>query len=173
MAKTPLEVSPTTIGALDAAHNVAQTPLPGGAGSRRQQVGDDLGVAGGCEGIALLLQVVPQYLGVHQIAVVPQGQWPAGALQVEGLGVLKPARAFGGIAGVAYGDLAGQIGEVGLIEHLRDKAHAGAEMDFPTVGSGYARAFLPSMLEGIQAVESNPGYVFPWRVDAEDSAGLS
>jgi hypothetical protein len=74
---------------------------------------------------------------------------------------------------VAYGDMAGQVGQVGLIEHLRDKAHAGAEVDFAAVGGGYARAFLPSMLKGVQAVKGNPGYVFPWRIDAEDAAGLS
>jgi hypothetical protein len=28
------------------------------------------------------------------------------------------------------------------------------------------------MLKGIQTVEGDPGYVFPWRVDAEDAAGL-
>ena len=74
---------------------------------------------------------------------------------------------------MAYGDVAGQIGQVGLVEHLRDKAHAGAEMNLLAIGSGYARAFLASMLKGIEAVEGNPGYVFPWRVDAEDAAGLS
>jgi hypothetical protein len=74
---------------------------------------------------------------------------------------------------VAYGDVAGQIGQGGLIEHLRDEAHAGAEMNLATVGGGYTGAFLASMLKGIQAVEGDPGYVFPWRVDAEDAAGLS
>jgi hypothetical protein len=46
-------------------------------------------------------------------------------------------------------------------------------MNLAAVGGGYACAFLASMLEGIQAVEGDPGYVFPWRVDAEDAAGLS
>jgi hypothetical protein len=69
--------------------------------------------------------------------------------------------------------VAGQVGEVGLIEHLRDKAHAGAEMNLAAVGGGYAGAFLASMLKGIQAVEGDSGYVLAWRVDAEDAAGLS
>jgi hypothetical protein len=73
---------------------------------------------------------------------------------------------------VAYGDVAGQIRQVGFIEHLRDEAHAGAEMNYLVVASGYARAFLPSMLEGVQAIEGDAGYVFPSREDAEDATGL-
>jgi hypothetical protein len=74
---------------------------------------------------------------------------------------------------VAYGDMAGQIGQIGLIEHLGNETHAGAEMNSLAIGGGYACAFLPAMLKGIQAVEGDPGYVFPRREDAEDAAGLS
>jgi hypothetical protein len=45
-------------------------------------------------------------------------------------------------------------------------------MNYLVVASGYARAFLPSMLEGVQAIEGDAGYVFPSREDAEDATGL-
>ena len=71
-------------------------------------------------------QLVAQLGGVHQVAVVADAELAVRALDEQRLRVLDPARAGGRVADVADGDVAGQRGELGLVEDVGDLAHARA-----------------------------------------------
>jgi hypothetical protein len=73
---------------------------------------------------------------------------------------------------VAYGDVAGEMAQVLLIEDLGDEAHSEVEVETVAVGCGYACALLPPVLERIESEEGDPGDVLPGSVDSEDAAGL-
>ena len=96
-----------------------------------------------------------------------------GAVDADGLGVLLAAGAGGGVAGVADGDVAGKVAEVVLLEDLGDEAHAAVHVDAEAVGGGDAGALLAAVLQGVDAVEGDAGYVFIGCVDAEDAALLA
>ncbi len=123
--------------------------------------------------MALFLEVVAQDLGVDQVAVVTHGERAVSAFDANGLGVLFAAGACRRVAGVADGDMAGKIAEVVLFEDLGDEAHAAVHVDPEAVGGGDAGALLAAVLEGVDAVEGDAGYVFIRRVDAEYAALLS
>jgi hypothetical protein len=86
--------------------HVADAPLPGSAVRRRQHLSNDLGIGGGLEHVALLLQVVAQHRGVHQVAVMAQSQGPAWPFYIDGLGIFDTVGPGGGVARVPGGDIA-------------------------------------------------------------------
>jgi hypothetical protein len=135
-----------------------------------EDAGRHLGVGGGGELVTLFLKVGAQDVGVDKVAVVSEGELAIRALNTEGLGVLDTAGAGGGVAVVAYRDVAGEVTEVFLIEDLGDEAHSEVEVDAVSVGCGYTCALLPSVLERIESVESDPGDVFAGSIDPEDAA---
>ena len=161
------------VGAGERLHRVRGALEPVRARGGREQLGGDLGVGGAGELVALVFEVVAQELGVDDVAVVAQRERAVGAVDADGLGVLLAAGAGGGVAGVADGDVAGEVAEVVLLEDLRDEAHAAVHVDAEAVGGGDAGALLAAVLEGVEAVEGDAGDVFVRRVDAEDAALLS
>jgi hypothetical protein len=139
-------------------------------------VGEDAGhhlrVGGSGELVPLFLQVGAEEISIDKITVVGEGKLAVGALHAEGLGILDAAGAGGGVAVVAYRDVAGEMTKVFLIEDLGDETHSEVEVDAVSVGCGYACALLPSVLERIESIEGDPGDVFAGSIDPEDAAIL-
>ena len=74
---------------------------------------------------------------------------------------------------MADGDVAGEVAEVLFVEDLGDEAHAGAGVDLVAVCGGDAGAFLAAVLQGVDAVEGDAGYVFAGGVHPEDATFLA
>ena len=77
----------------------------------RDQLDDDLRVAGRLEVGALAFELVPQIAEVDQVAVVRDGDQAPGRIDADGLRIQQGGVAGGRIASVADGQLAGQLGE--------------------------------------------------------------
>ena len=165
-------------------HTMEQPLLPGGAGGVNQLVGNHFGIGGGGKAAGpLFLQLPLQLGGVDDVAVVGQGQPPGPALDQQGLGVAKLAGAGGGVAGMADGKLAIQGQKVPFPENLGNEAHIHMDVNIPAIGGGDAGAFLPPVLEGQDAKESDPagggsGQInahytarFPWVVKRPSELG--
>ena len=120
--------------------------------------------------VPVVLEFFVEALGVDQVAVVGEGQRAVRAFDVDRLGVLLLAGAGGGVAGVADGDVAGEVAEVVLIEDLGDEAHARADVESWSVSGGDSGAFLAAVLECVDAVEGGAGYVLARGVHPEDAA---
>ena len=60
-----------------------------------------------------------------------------------------------------------------LIEDLGDQSHACLDVQLATVGGADAGAFLPTMLQGVDAVERLDRDIDLGRPDAEDAARFS
>ncbi len=121
----------------------------------------------------LLLEVITEELSVDQVAVVAHRQRAVSTLDPHRLGVLLTAGTGGRVACVADRYVPWEISEVVLLEHLRDEPHSAVEMNSVPISRRDASALLAAVLQGIDAVEGNAGYVFIRRVDAEDAAFLS
>src|SRR5690606_16553246 len=95
------------------------------------------------------------------VAVVGKGNWFVRVLVVDDdwLRVAGERAAGGAIARVANGNVSAEVGEVFLVEHLGDEAHAGAEGEVFSVAGCDAGAFLAPVLEGVQPIERKPCYV--------------
>jgi hypothetical protein len=115
------------------------------------ELDDDLGVGGGLEVGAVALQAGAHIAQVDQVAVVGDGDQPLGGVDADGLGVEQRRVAGGGVAGVADGHLAGQLGENVVGEDLRDQAHALDVGQMLAVGGGDAGRLLAAMLQGVEA----------------------
>ncbi len=135
-----------------------------------QQGRDDLGVGGALEDVPVLDQTRPQFVGVHQVAVVGQGDERAVAGAGEGLGVAHLAGAGGGVAHVAYGQLPGQRLQDRLLEHLGDEPHVLVDDEPGAVGDGDAGGLLPAMLQGEESEEGETGDIHLGSVDGEHPA---
>ncbi len=96
-------------------------------------------------------------VGVDEIAVMADGDLAARTIDDDRLRVFERARAGGGIADVADGARAGQLGQFVLVEDLRDEPHAVMALEFALlVAMGDdARAFLPAMLQGVEPEEGD------------------
>ena len=71
------------------------------------------------------------------------------------------------------GDVTAKVGEVFLIEHLGNEAHASAEGEVFSVAGGDACTFLPPVLERVQAVKGKAGNVFAGCIHTKDATGFS
>ena len=98
-------------GALHLAERLDEDAVAEAVGRLGHEVEDDLAVDRGLEDGALGFQFVAQEVGVDQVAVVADGDLAARAIDDDGLGVFERAGAGGGIADVADGARAGQLGE--------------------------------------------------------------
>ena len=126
-----------------------------------EQMQDDLAVHGRLENGALLFQFVAQHGGVHEVAVVPDGELPAGAVHHERLGIGQIARSSRGVAHMADGARAFQPLQIRRVEDLRNQTHGhvAIERRIRPIGRDDARALLPAMLEGKESVVGQDGGV--------------
>ena len=133
------------------------------------EVDDDLGVHGGLEDGALLLQAAANLPGVGQGAVVADGDHQTAVLHHEGLGVDEHGGAGGGIAHVADGQMTRELIQDGRVEDLGHQPQAPVHADPGAVAGDDAAGLLAPVLEGIEAEIGEPGRVrVP--VNAEDAA---
>ena len=145
--------------ALKPPHGIDDALFQCGRRSVRQEVRDDLRIAGGGELRAPRLELRPELPGVYDVAIVGQGDLHAGAPRENRLGVLDAAATGGGVPGVADAKVAGEECEIFLVERLGDEPHCRPALDLPAVARGDARALLPAMLEGMEAEVGGAGRV--------------
>src|SRR5450759_3815352 len=150
------------------AHGAEQVAL-GLVGDERR---DHLGVGGAGELDAPGDERVPQLGGVHQVAVVAQGDHLAVAAAHQRLRVLPVARARRGVEHVADGVLAAQALEHLLVEDLADETQIPDDRDLAVVGHGDAGALLAAVLQGVEAEKRQARDVAPRRMDAEDATAV-
>src|SRR5512136_184279 len=120
--------------------------------------GDDLGVGGRGEDLAVLLELAPELGGVHQVPVVGDGEVVVAEPEVKGLGVLGEVRAGRGVPDMADPDLARELGEDSVVEDLGDEAHALVLVEAGAVPGRDACALLAPVLEGKKSKIEGTGY---------------
>ena len=89
----------------------------------RDQVQDDLAVAGGLKDGALPFETLADIGGVHQVAVVRQRDASLIALHPDRLGVQQRGVTRGGIARVADGEPARHTRQRLIVENIGHQAH--------------------------------------------------
>ena len=145
--------------------SLLQTRLTGA----RQQVHHHLAVAAGAEDRAAAFELSANRPGVHQVSVVGEGDGASVRVRAEGLGVSEQTPPGGGIANVADRVTAGKLGEIPLVEHVRDETHGAVNGVLATLRGADSGALLPPVLERVEAqVGDFRGLRVP--VDAENSA---
>jgi len=55
---------------------------------------------------------------------------------------------------------------------VRNQPHIRMDIDLPTLGRSYSRAFLPSMLKGKQRKERDTGYIYSGGVNTENATAF-
>ena len=133
------------------------------------ELDDDLGVGGGLEVSAVALQARAHVAEVDQVAVVGDGDEALGGVDANGLGVEQGRVAGGGVARVADGHRAGELGQHVVGEDFRDQAHALDVGQMLAVGGGDAGRLLAAMLQGVEAEIGLAGGVGV-AVDGDDAA---
>ena len=119
----------------------------------RDDIGDDLGIAGGVEDRASQLQLLAQLPGVNEVAVMAQSQGALEVIDQQGLGIAAALGAGGAVAAVAHGHAA----LMELFQHITgknlvDQTHVLVAVDHAVVVDGDAAALLPAMLQGVEGV---------------------
>ncbi len=138
----------------------------------RDEVHEDLGVDGGLEDRALLLELVADLGGVREVAVVRERDLAACVVDHERLRVRQEARARCRIAHMADGDvLIFHVRQL-VAEDLIDEAHATRDVHPRAIRQRDAGALLPAMLQGIEAEVRHFRDIFRPRIDAVDAALL-
>ena len=136
-------------------------------------VGDDLGIRGGVEDGAPLLQPVPQLQGIGQVPVVGQGHAPLAVVDQQGLDVMPAVGAGGGVAHVAHGDAALPQGPEPVPgEDLAHKARIPEGAEHAVVVHHDPRALLPPVLEGVQPAVDQGRKLGPLRREHAENAAL-
>jgi hypothetical protein len=161
------------VGALGLLKGAADLVLGRGALGARDQVDQDLGVRRGGEDRPLVHQLAADLGGVGEVAVMGDGQRAGTVVEQQRLGIGQDRASRGGVPGVAHGDVAGEAAEDRLVEVFPDQPH-------PPVGprgaGGVDRddagAFLPPVLEGVQAQVGEPCRLRNRR-DPENTAHVS
>jgi hypothetical protein len=114
-------------------------------------------------------ELVPELVGVGQVAVVADGQRAARVVDGEGLGVLDVGAPGGRVADVADGDAPGELGELVLREGVLHEAHRAVRVERLAVGRDDAARLLPAVLERVQTEVGHVGRL-GMTEDAEDAA---
>ena len=135
-------------------------------------IGDGLRVAGGLENGAAKLQLLPQLLGIYQVAVVRDRHAPLAMVYHNGLRVAALAPARGAIAHMAYRNVAmPEPRKCIRVEHLVDKSVVLMIAEQPVIVYNDAAALLPAMLQRIKCIISKGSYICPLlRIYAEHAA---
>ena len=117
-------------------------------------------------------ELAPQLVGVHQGAVVREGDDHVVDGGEVGLRGLPAFGAGGAIAHMSHGELPGKGREVRVGKHLVAETEVLADEDRPAIAHRDARGFLAAMLQGLQAKVGETCHVATRRPDAEDAALL-
>jgi hypothetical protein len=138
----------------------------------RQVVGDHLGVAVAREGVAEVLELAAELVGVDEVAVVAEPERPALERDGERLGarLVEPAR--GRTADVADTRRAVERLEVPLREGVADQSPLDVTVLLEPVVGDDARRLLAAVLERVQRVVQRQRRVTLGEGDADDAALL-
>ena len=118
----------------------------------RHKVKYNLCIGRGSENRALPLHMLAKYLSVNEISVVRSGYVPSSKSYKKRLGVYDVCCPCCRISVVSYGCVADQRCQCSLIgKNIGDEPESFAFVHFSAVSGDYPRAFLPAMLESIQA----------------------
>ena len=117
----------------------------------RDQMQNHFGIAGGLENGAVAFQFAAQFSGIGDVAVVRDRDVSFIAGDRKRLGIEQHRIAGGRIAGVADGGFAGQSSQHFRRENFGHVAHALVAINFAAVAGRDAGAFLPAMLERVEA----------------------
>ena len=122
----------------------------------RVEMEDDLGVGGGLEDRARRLQPLAQHVGVHDVAVVGEGDRAAVAVDEDRLRVGGHGVARGRVADVADGAVAAEAIEGLVGEDVVHQAHGLVDADLRAVGGRDAGRLLAAVLERVEAEVGQP-----------------
>jgi hypothetical protein len=78
----------------------------------------------------------------------------------EWLDIDDAATSTGGVADVSDGGIAPQACQVGLMEYIGDQPFAPVNKELLVIGGDDAAAFLPAVLEGMEAIVGDFGSIF-------------
>ena len=158
------------IGALDLAQRIDQPLDDGVFQAGRDQVDDDLGVAGRLEQAAATHQLAPQLIGIGQIAVVADRQPAELEIGEQRLDVAHRHLAGRRIAHMADRRVPAQaLDDLLRAEIVADLPHAAMGVELLAVIGDDAGRFLAAMLQRVQA-ERRQRRAVGMAVDAEDAA---
>ena len=101
----------------------------------------------------MVLKVAAELMGVHDVAVVGNGEVAGVVVEEERLHVLDASASGGGVAHVAYGHIAREALDVVAVENLRDKAFSLDSVELSVLVAGHDSAsLLASVLQGVKSV---------------------
>ena len=122
-------------------------------GALFDEVRQDFAVGGRVEQAAHVFQFSTQLVGVDDVAVVGQGEIARMVPEEEGLDVFDPAAARRGVADMADGAVARELGQMGAVEDLGHQAQALDTAQLTVLAHrNDATAFLSPVLERVQGV---------------------
>ncbi|MPM99422.1 hypothetical protein SDC9_146613 [bioreactor metagenome] len=150
------------IGSLDAVHGRINGLLNGGLPEPflHDDIGDDLRVGGGLKNGTLGLQLLPQLVGIGEVAVVGQGHAALVVIYQNGLDISFVIAAGGAVAYVAHGDVAlPQRLKMLRREHVAHQSHVPIGGEHAVVVHHDAAALLPPMLQSVQRIIAQGGHV--------------
>ena len=110
------------------------------------EIRDYLGICSAVECVALFGEFTVKVSGVYNVPVVCYSHQVFAGTDYNGLGIANATGACGGITIVTYCDIAGEQTQGLFVKYLRDQTHSGVNLNFLTIGSRYARAFLAAVL---------------------------
>ena len=154
-------------------HHVRNTSLPVHGGGVREEVGDDLGVAGAVESETRLLHLPAQLDRVDHISVMCHRQLYVGASRHDRLSVNDAIGAGGGVTSVGDRDVAREVLEVVFSERLIDQSHSRAASELGSVSGGDAGALLSPMLERVDSKVSDAGRILSAQVNSDHTASFA
>ena len=113
---------------------------------------DQLRISGSTEDLPPCLIFIPKLAGVHQVAVVGNGDVLITEEKIEGLGVFRPVCSCRGIPDMPEPDVAFKAVQYCRIENLGDETLPPVFMEPRPVKCRDPRALLPAVLEGKQGI---------------------
>ena len=116
-------------------------------------IGNDLGIAGGVEDTSLQLELTPKLIGVHQVAVMTDGQLTLDVLHQHGLCIFPGISAAGRVTHMAHGDFSLSQGlQLLCRENLMDKSAILVALNHTIMIHRNTGGLLSSVLQCCQSV---------------------
>ena len=137
------------VSSLNAVHGGVDRLLDGGLAQPllHEDVGDDLRVGGGLKNGAFRLQLLAQFVGVGEIAVVSQSHAALMVIDQNGLNIALVVAAGGAVPHMAYGNVAlSQRRETLRREHVAHQSYVPIGGEHPVVVHHNAAALLSPVL---------------------------
>jgi hypothetical protein len=128
-------------------HRARGAPLERVEQSGRDNVEEDLRVGSGVDVAPLLAQALLEVVGVDEVAVVRERDAER-VVHVEGLRLRRARRAGGRVAHMADADVAGELGDLLLLEDVADLAVVLVQAQPPVVLCDDAGRILAAVLQG-------------------------